>query len=296
MKIGFFRALAGACSGVDAFEKLCLQSKRRSLWHLIVMCLLVTLIMALANVPQWYRQIVVSSDLLAAECGSLYFTNDGIVPEIEPEKSRSFLISGPVSITYLADNDEVLPENFQLGCSVGLIWSGSKIGAWKLLSDNSFEYTPLGNNFPINEPIHVATSADLADALRKSEPISWEMESAKHEPYIMTVQKIRSAGMVIICFAEFLLFLGNVIQVLMYIGMFVGVFALMNLKRSRQVKVGTLFVLAVYAGFPAMLIGSMAELVNLKFLDYHTVYVFGMTIYLMFVMNSLERKRQAAGV
>ena len=74
--------------------------------------------------------------------------------------------------------------------------------------------------------------------------------------------------------------------------MFAGVFALMGLGRPRRFKVGEVVKLAVYAGFPAMLVGSVASALRLPMLDFNMIYVLGMTVYLMIIMNRLDRLRQ----
>ena len=66
----------------------------------------------------------------------------------------------------------------------------------------------------------------------------------------------------------------------------------MGMGRPRRIKVGEMVKLAIYAGFPAMLIGSVATALRLPLLDFDMVYVLGMTIYLMIAMNRLERRRQ----
>ena len=67
---------------------------------------------------------------------------------------------------------------------------------------------------------------------------------------------------------------------------------LMNIGRPRRMPFKVLIVLAIYAGLPPMLIGSVAEALRLPFLNFNLIYVLGMTLYLIMVMNRLERLRQ----
>ena len=73
---------------------------------------------------------------------------------------------------------------------------------------------------------------------------------------------------------------------------FAVVSLLMNLGRKRYFSFKELIVLAIYAGFPAMIIGSAAEALQLPGLNFDVIYVLGMTIYLIIVMNRIEYNRQ----
>ena len=84
----------------------------------------------------------------------------------------------------------------------------------------------------------------------------------------------------------------TLIEVLIYIAMFSGVFVLMNLGRPRRFKLRQVIVMAIYAGFPVMVIGAMAEALQLPYLSFNIIYSMGMMIYLIMAMNRLERLRQ----
>ena len=63
-------------------------------------------------------------------------------------------------------------------------------------------------------------------------------------------------------------------------------------EHVKTYSVAEMVKLSVYAGFPAMIIGSAATFLELPLLDFNLTYVLGMTFYLMFIMNRLDRDRQ----
>lgn len=290
MKIGFFRALRGSCAGIAIFEELKNQTVLRAFWHLLLMAVLSAVIMSFGVYPALRGSVMGSVNAITDNCGTLTCTADGIFP-VEPEKARTFLVAGPLAVTYLPENSKKLPEDFQMQCSSGIIWSGGKVGLWTLRKKDVYDFISLSDPLSAVQNQTVSGSAELLDALKKSPSIQFEMSENKIEKF--TPERLKAlVGVLLPLGTGVMLFRQTFLEVMLYIAMFTVVTLLMNIGRVRHLTLREMVVLAVYAGFPAMLIGSVAAALELPLLDFNIVYVFGMSIYLIIVMNSLERKRQ----
>lgn len=291
MKTGFFRALIGSCSGTEIFVQLREQKAWRALCHLVLMSLLCSVIISIGVYPGLQKKVRNSVDIAVKNCGRLVCSNKAVLPEKTPDQIKNFIVAGPLSVTYIPEKAVELPADFQKECSVGVIWNGSQIGLWSMYSANQFAFVPLSDPLTAVAPTTASTAKELLDLLKKTKPLTLDLPENKLE--YVNKEKLQLWG-------ELLLRLSwagwmirqNFIEVIIYIAMFMGVFLLMNIMRPHRLKFREMLVLAIYAGFPAMLAGSIADALQLPFFTFNMIYVFGMTIYLIIIMNRLERMRQ----
>ena len=287
MKTNFIKALIGTCSGVDIFEQLRTQHGFRTFWHLLLMNFICSIIIGLGLYPEWKKQASSSIERVIEHCGDLRLDKNGITPEKEPEKAKNFLIAGPVSVTYLPPECDVLPEKFDQGCDMGILWSGAHVAVWRKNAEDRYTLSVMGNIAPQSNGKSIAPE-DMIKQLRDAPPV----KLPEGDSQVLTYNKLTALSKLVQVMAVLMIALFNLTQIFIYIAMFAGVFALMGMGRPRRIKVGEMVKLAIYAGFPAMLIGSVATALRLPLLDFDMVYVLGMTIYLMIAMNRLERRRQ----
>lgn len=291
MKTGFFQALLGCCSGTDIFDKLKDQTLLRSLLHLLLMAVISSVIMSLGIYPALRNSVMGSLNAIADNCGTLICTSNAVLPEKEPEKMRNFLVAGPMSVVYLPENAASLPDGFKRDCHIGVIWSGGRIGFWIEEKSDVYNFMTLDESLSGVRSQSVNGKNGLIAALKKSPAMQFNIAEGKVERF--TPENLRAFARAVLPLGVGVMLLRQtVLEVMLYIGMFTLVSVLMNLGRPRRLKVREMIVLAIYAGFPAMLIGALAEALQLPVLSFNVVYVFGMSIYLIIVMNRLERKRQ----
>ena len=287
MKTGFFRALYGTCCGLKIFEQLQEQSLWRALLHLLLMSILSAAVITAGVYPGLRALVNHSTDLVAENCGSITIAADGIKPEKSPETARCFMVAGPVSVTYLPEKSTALPPGFRQECHTGIIWSGKRIGLWLWSGGETFQLIPLTQS--MNDwTAQVCTSGE---ELFKSFQASPEL--ILKDAGRIDGEQLRALGELFLSFgwAGWILWV-TLIEVLIYIAMFSGVFVLMNLGRPRRFKLRQVIVMAIYAGFPVMVIGAVAEALQLPYLSFNIIYSMGMMIYLIMAMNRLERLRQ----
>jgi hypothetical protein len=90
---------------------------------------------------------------------------------------------------------------------------------------------------------------------------------------------------------SFLKFFGIILfSTLLYTLMSVLIFYLMSRDLNYLNTIKKLFVAAVYAGFPGILIASSFPAFRLPLLDYQTVYLVCFLIYFFIIINHLETK------
>ena len=287
MKTGFFRALYGTCCGLTIFERLQEQSLWRALCHLLLMSILASVVITAGVYPGLRDLVNRSTDIITENCGSIVIAPEGITPEKSPETARCFMVSGPVSIAYLPENAAALPKDFRQECHTGVIWSAKRIVFWIWSGGDTFQLIPLTASMNGLSALKCASSEELFKSFQAAPAL------AVNGTDVLDPVQLRALG-------ELFLMLGwsgwvlriTLLEVLIYIAMFSGVFVLMNLGRPRRWKLRQVVVMAIYAGFPAMVIGAMAEALQLPYLNFNIIYSMGMMIYLIMAMNRLERLRQ----
>ena len=292
MKTNFFRALFGSCAGLAIFDRLKEQSFARSVCHLFLMSIISAAIIGAGVFPVLKKSLHNSLEIFEENCQGIVCTRDRIEPELNPEKARSFVLHGILSVTYLPVNAEVLPENFQQECNQGLLWSADgRFLLWK---------NPHGDKFVANQMLDplgatggtpLPGKSALLEELKKTPGVVLKLEAGERE--ILTASKLKAMlDLVAIIGVAAMLMCKTLLEVILYIGMFAVVTLLMNMNRPDRLPFKQMIVLAIYAGFPPMLIGSTAEALRLPYLSFNMIYVLGMTFYLIVIMNRLERLRQ----
>ena len=288
MKTGFIRALIGSCSGTEIFEQLRYQHWLRAGWHLVLMGVLSGILVGWSIYNNLYDAVDVSAQTVYENCGNLLVDSEGIRPEVQPDKLRQFRLIGPTAITYLPENAEALPENFQQDCSSGILANGQQFIMWQALGRDLFRCYVFSPGFSAIYSEETTGRSGVWNILKKAP--RWSLPADKDE--LITADKLQAIGKLMLIGGASAVCMRYFFNIIIYIAMFAGVSALMNMGRPRRFSIKEMVVLAVYAGFPPMVIGTLSEILQLPWLDYNIIYVLGMTFYLIFVMNRLERRRQ----
>lgn len=290
MKISFIRAWWGSCSGTDIFVQLRTQSLLRAVFHLVLMSLISALVIGIGVYPGLQRKVDFSINEISKNCGTLIISKNGIVPEKSPDLLRMFVVSGPVAVTYLPDNCK-LPENFHQDCNMGIIFNGKRAGMWVLQGHDLYDFVPMSGSLKAVKQRNISGVDAMEKVFRTAPEVSLDIPEGVEESF--TAGKMRATVLLMLPIILGIMLLHQTLfEVIIYILMFTGVTLLMNLSRPNHMKLRDLVVLAIYAGFPAMTAGSIAGALQLPVLSFNIIYVLGMTVYLIIIMNKLERLRQ----
>ena len=73
---------------------------------------------------------------------------------------------------------------------------------------------------------------------------------------------------------------------------FTLVFRFASMRQLRVLTIRELWKTGLYAGFPAMIIGSFFPALNLPLFSFSTVYMFGLVIYWILIISRIERSGQ----
>ena len=292
MRTNFFRALYGSCAGLAIFERLKSQSFARACWHLLLMSIISAIIIAVGFYPTLKRSVHKSLQIIVENCQGIVCTNERIEPVLNPAQSRSFVLNNSIAVTYLPVKSEVLPEDIAKDCEMGVLWKADgRVLLWRALNGGKYGVvSPMDPFGSVNSNVVFGKDALLAE-LNKIQPLRLELKSGEKE--VLTPEKLTAlTDLAIMIGVGGLLMRKTLLEVVIYIGMFAVVTLLMNIGRQHRLPFKELIVLAIYAGFPPMLIGSVAEALELPYLSFNMIYVLGMTFYLIVIMNRLERLRQ----
>ncbi len=291
MKTNFFRALFGSCAGLAIFDRLKEQSFARSVCHLFLMSIISAAIIGAGVFPVLKKSLHNSLEILEENCQGIVCTRERIEPGKNPEKSRSFVLHGALAVTYLPVN-AALPENFQQECKQGLLWSADgRFLLWKNPHVDKFIANQIFDPLGTTGGTPLSGKSALLEELKKTPRVVLKLDAGEQE--VFTAKKLEAMFdlVAVIGVAGMLLF-KTLLEVILYIGMFAVVTLLMNMNRPNRLPFKQMIVLAIYAGFPPMIIGSAAEALRLPYLSFNMIYVLGMTFYLIVIMNRLERLRQ----
>ncbi len=299
MKTGFWRALIGGCSGTAIFSQLSEQRPWRAIWHLFLMTVLSTLVMTAGVYPAVRTVVLRSIAIVTEHCGGVQWSERGLTPLDDPDQVHSFMLPGPLAVNYLPSASPTpgeggrtaLPTDFNQDAKAGILWTPDRIGLWKQLDNGTFELSYLADAWGrLNDPRELAAATDLLPELAKAPALVWNGKELSGK---FDGDRLRAlANLALAPGVALVLFRQTLFEVVLYIAMFAIVFTLMSVGRPRRFRFVQLMVLAIYAGFPAMLAGSVAAALQLPVLSFNVVYVLGMTLYLMVIMNRLERNRQ----
>ena len=291
MRVRFFRALGGVCSGTGIFTELQSQSLWRTLWHLLLTAVLAVLIMSVGVCSRLAGVGRAVAEQLEKQCGGIRISERGLEPLVEPETMREFLLPGLFFVTYLPGKQGI-PENFPSRGAHGVLWLPDRIGIWAKGRNNTYWLSILSAEpGQVGTMREVGTPAGLLEELRRAPALPWKQLGG--EERILTASRMQALWKLFLLIAlPVALLFETLFQVLLYVAMFAAVFWLMSLRRPNRRSLREVIVLAVYAGFPAMLIGALAVALDLPHLDFNWIYVLGMTGYLMVAMNRLERCRR----
>jgi hypothetical protein len=99
-------------------------------------------------------------------------------------------------------------------------------------------------------------------------------------------------------FTLIMIFIGFFAHIVFTALVFTGIFSLMYLIAGKNdlpgITLQRLYVIALYAGFPGVVIGSMFPAFSLPFFSYQTVYLVCLIVYLMVIFNFLKKLAKAS--
>ena len=293
-KTGFFTAVAGTCRGTDIFFRLVHQHPLRMTGQFLFLMLLCALFVSFVHFFAAGKEIDQTAARFQSTFGGLSVQGNRFLPELQPQQGRSLLLPDGGLLTYVpAGETPTLPEKTgSADFNYLLYWFPEEILFGKKMGEN--EWVSL--NFRPDAIGAEQTRSDLAGFETRLRALAEKQKAAPSssaEPAARIIAVDQMTGIfktswTLIGFLMF--FVAGAIQILFYTGVFVGMFHLTGARQLRVLRFRELFIIAVYAGFPAMLVASVFAAFELPLLNFGSAYVIGMVLYMLTAVNRIERE------
>lgn len=295
-KISFRSALWGVCCGTAVFKQLLLHSWGRVIGHFLLMALIVSFFIAAASTYRTAKEVDGVSSQFTEEFGGISCGPAGISPQRDAARPRTVALPQDGRLIYLPDWKK------------GVIYSADDLKAFRYLVFwtperqivAAYQGDELGWAVLCRDGIteisqHVYSTSEFCDFLKT--PVNngdkWKNMPVFSQTFTFWA-KFLLWGLAIILFIGY--FIGMIWLTVLYIGIFALMFRLtggagklVSMTFSQFCKVG------VYAAFPAMLIAGCFPMLELPLLSFNTVYMIGLVVYWLIVINRNEmdfRKNQ----
>ncbi|MEI8245175.1 MAG: hypothetical protein WCI51_05045 [Lentisphaerota bacterium] len=286
--MSFFNTLLGVCKGTEIFMQLFRLSPWKALWHLLILTTLCAIFITTVKTFPLYKDIDIACDAVAEQFGPVKFTDNGIFPSTEPGRGRVVQLTETATITYIPDlNTATLPDFDGENSTRGVFWSPGLVAGWYKTDATEYLLVPL---------IYAPQKARIsARPFQKDGIMQYLKEnSSAGNPFRLPVSSINAADMKIPVkiYATVITlgfqFLQILFQTVLLTALFTMIFNLVGSRNFKILKFRNIFVTAVYAGFPAIIVASFFPAFDLP-LDFNTVFIFCFAVYFIYIMSRLER-------
>ena len=282
MKTGFFTALRGVCCGTAIFPLLKRNSGIRTVWHLALMALLCTLIVTLRMRGEIRREWTDCAGRFRAVFGPrIAFSAAGIVPVRDPEKPRRMEIPRSGLLVYTADSVKLdLPPEALSSSDYFIVWGARCFGVAMRLDERRWDVQML---FPDRQVVR--EQLDDGGVIGFFERGLARSAGAGKKRQSADVPDVDIDGLfkILALASQIVWFLGEWFGVFLLGMLCTGFFAVISrmtgAARIRGLSGWEYWRVGVYAGFPGMLIGAVAEALDLPFLHYGIVYSLALVVY-----------------
>ncbi len=292
-KTGFFAAVAGTCRGTDVFFRLLRQHPLRMIGQFLLLMLLCSGFVAVVHFFTTEKEIDQAAAGFRSTFGNLSVQDGRFLPELQPQQMRSLLLPDGGLLTYVPPGETPkLPEKTDGNDFHYLLyWFPEEFLLGKKLGDNewiSLNFRPnmIGTEQSQSDLTGFETRLRAVAAKQKALPATVGQTAR-----VMAVDEmagIFKTSWTLIGFLFF--FVLGAVQIVFYVGVFVGMFHLTGARQLRVLRFRDLFIIAMYAGFPAMLVASVFAAFELPLLNFGSAYVIGMVLYMLTVVNRIERE------
>lgn len=278
---GFFSALAGVCRGTWIFTELRYNTGVRTVWHLVLMSLLCSGLVGFRVCGEIRRAWTTAAGRCVAEFGpTISFSEAGALPARAPDRPRLVVLPKSGLLVYTADAPKVeFPaEAFSVN-DYFIVWSRRFFAVAVRMDANRWDVQMMlpGARTIVRRLERDGLPGLFAAELAKGDPdAKWPFVQL---PPVGVEWLLRTFGWI---FAVSW-FLGEWFGIFMAALSCTGVFALFSrisgAPQQRGLTGWEYWRIGVYAGFPGMLIGAVAEALELPFLTYMLVYVPALIVY-----------------
>ncbi|MCP4179561.1 MAG: DUF1189 domain-containing protein [bacterium] len=302
-KNNFFTVLISVCSGTKVFTKIIKFSLLKTFWHLILLGIICSFIFTAVSSPNIKKEITNTCNYLQSQFGNIVVKKDGVYPQLNPTKSRN--------INYRYLQFDYVPsvkdlKNIKINSNMnysGFIWTPKSIVGWMKLNENEVILYPALTNLNSTKLFKFLSKDKIDNYAKNNSLTSFDNLMLKvcaqgEIPIVgfFTMNKVNSftdfsdtiyyfsAGILLIRF-----FFTIIINALLYSLIFAAVYKFTGKNTLYNLSFKKFFSIAIYASFPAIIIGTLLELAQPPWFQYQTIFIFAFVIYLIAVTNKLRK-------
>jgi hypothetical protein len=307
-KHNFFKILASVCSGTKIFPEIVKNSIFRVLFHLILISILCAAGFVVVRTPELKSNISEVTGFLQKEFGNIEVRKDGIYPEKKPKNERSLSYSA-VQISYYP----TLPEekNFKIEDkldNLGFIWLPTGITGWIRLDASRYVVYQGITSKDSPQWFNVTGKEGIYSYLKENEVKSFDSlytclcaPLPGDIPLFMLLAPLSPGVNTFLGFAADVYWYSAIMAAIKIIIMIIfnalfysllfALFFSISGKRApkREYTFKTAFNTAIYAGFPAVIIGVLFTIAKMPWFEYQTVYLIAMFIYLIVITQKNKK-------
>ncbi len=283
MKTGFFTALRGVCCGTAIFPVLKRNSGGRAVWHLVLMALLCTLIVSLRMRGEIRREWTDCAGRFDAVFGPriVFSSATGISPSRDPGKPRRMETPRSGLLIYTATSAKLeLPAEALSETNYFIVWGARCFGVAMRLDERRWDVQLLlPGRRVIREQLEDVGVAGFFDRELARFQGTGAGRRFANVPDIEVGKLFETLSVV----SQVVWFLGEWFGIFLLgifcTGFFAVISRLTGAARIRGLSGWEYWRIGVYAGFPGMIIGAVAEALDLPFLHYGLVYSLALVVY-----------------
>ncbi len=299
----FFFILYSVCSGTVIFPKLARNGYIRALWHLTILTFICSVGFTLGNIPCLKNDIKKACSILNQEFGGIAVEKNGIYPRIRRDKEHHIEYQF-FQMDYLPQKTDIdkLKLNTKL-CNSGIIWTPESVTGWLKISNDQIILYPVVTNlsdatffsiYPANRlPNYIRQTPKLACeeplilrlCMQGNMPVVGAFLLKSTDNFDILIPSLVRWSSVIVMFK---FFTAAILNMLFYGLIFALIYRFTSKNDYMSYTFKNFFVTAIYASFPAIIIGTLLSLAQTQWLDYSTIFIIAFIIYLFFILNNLK--------
>ncbi|MBQ7206186.1 MAG: hypothetical protein IJS01_00150 [Lentisphaeria bacterium] len=288
-KVSFLSAFFGVCSGVAVFHRLRFQSWGRTVFHVILLAVLASLLITSGEMRRRRPAIRAAAGAFAAVFGNKVLNApEGLLPEKQPGAARSIVLPGGGLLCYFPKGEATLSAKELEKCLYVVFWAPRGFATAVRGDADSWTAStvvPGSGRVELTGNRTLTTSGLLR--LKLDAPGKWDIEGRESftvRELAATCTAILRAGLMI----ENLLL--TILLPFLYTAVFAGMFRLTAAGRApRRLRGLEFWKVGLYAGFPSLAVASAFPALDLPLFSFGTVYMVGLLIYWLYVTARLER-------
>lgn len=304
-KCSFLKTLFSVCCGTKIFDNILDFSLFRTLWHLFLLTTFCAFILTFSISFELKNESLQGLEFLTKQFGSVVVKSDGVFPANAPQTARDVTYRRAQICYYpsLSSSRQIKIDD-ELNI-FGFLWCPSSIVGWiKLDASRFILYQVLAPKKTSNWFL-ITSGSDFQNYIENTKIKSTDnlffricLPLEKNIPALVFFAPIKQGinnftdflNPILYCslIFAFIKFCFSIItNALFYSFLFALIF---NFGKSfvYNLTLSTLLKVVIYAGFPAIIIGTLFSFANIPWLQYQTVYLLALFAYIIPVINRLR--------